>query len=639
MVHLNKGLSVNWAGPQISRRTGSASCCPKTGSGLVAIILAIKSSRGESIVFHYPPEAEFTSVEPPPTPEAQVHAGSKLEDGFRLPHSKSGAFDSRISNNLPTIQERESSQDASEDIWLPAWKKILNFDSSLLADIFTPQKSDPKFEMWIDDLVFLGCPVHLRADRSWLGAKSGSLQEFVENFKTLNIGDGNKELAKSIEELERSQASKMESKSQNLHMPSPMTMFHLVFALNTKVDEFYSKHINELYDNVVRQLTLALTYEQAKCEYVWNQCEMMRTIKTKGEANQMGIATVWQEIVKQCDLAEIIQQTYDAISKDGIAHLLVNRRLNLSLVIPKLISSDVIPTDTTLDHPFLSSALSFGIDIADADPLVLPYFSLLLLDDLERLLTTLPTRATPMLVRLLRALDPRKDFHTLSAQLQVPLQEILTLAVDLLKWRFAVPIPPLHERNIYITSPTADRSLLTQHASLFTKTFPDGPTLPHMLSNMSHNVVPYSNLIPDGQLNNYMDYLTWMMKNRWLIQIRTYACVKIRGEIKAAVERDRVEEQNHDPWQSGDDGMLHDELFEDSMISDPHNASRQEKLWLGKLATYHPVADATLFLRVCKYFNGKHAVEKIVVREGIDPRALRRLLEAFDEDLVKSYTW
>ena len=123
------------------------------------------------------------------------------------------------------------------------------------------------------------------------------------------------------------------------------------------------------------------------------------------------------------------------------------------------------------------------------------------------------------------------------------------------------------------------------------------------------------------------------------MQVRTFVWVKIRAEFKAAVSREETSQDNGAPWKSSNDETLNGDIFQDSILADPYNATQLEKRWLGKLAAHYPAADAALFAKVSKYFNGKHAVEKIIVREGVDPRALRRLLESFDDDLIRSYSW
>lgn len=638
MLHLNKGFSINWAKPEITRRTGPGVQDEQPRKGLVAIILAIKSSRGESIVFHYPPETQQAVPRSRTPVNHETESESELDDEFPFLISKQEHFDHRPDGHLPTIPERESNLEGGQDDWTPAWRKILDLDSSLLADILTPQKTDAKFEMWIDDLLFLGSPVHLRSDGAWLnkplaiGTGSRSTSAIEAEVKNVH------RFAQPIEKSEFSpEAGGMRTDGD---IPCPMTTFHLVFALDTGVDEHYHRHVTELFEHVVRQLTSALTSEQAQCSYVWTQCEMIRAIKRRGELNHANIATLWHEIISDCELARIIQQTYDAISQDEIAHLVINDRLNLSLVLPKKITTDVIPIDPEQDHPFLNNALSFGMNLTAADPLILPHYALILLGEPGRLVKSLPSAVTPQMEEFLRAIDPRKDFYGLAELMRISIDDVLVLARDLLRWRCALPIPPLHERNIYMPSPTVNNSHFERQITLFSRAFPSLPPLPSFLADMSHKAVPYSSFIPEiNQLDTYMDALAWLMKERWLIQVRTYAWVKIRGEIKAAVVRDRIEEQDDDPWLSSEREVMHDEMFEDTIISDPYNANPQEQLWLDKLATFHPVADATLFRHVCKYLNGKHAIEKVIVREGVDPRALRRLLEAFDEDLIKSYTW
>lgn len=630
---------MNWARPQISRRTGHESA-KKGHNRLVSIILATKSSRGESIAFHYPAETDSRVLNPMDASTLEADTESDVDEEFLVPLTKPEVFDRRNDGHLPTIQERETSQDEAEDSWVAPWRTILGLDASLLADILTPQMSDHKFEMWIDNLVFLGCPVQLKSPSRWDDNRTDGMTDDKIHRDKSN-GAPMTSITHTIDGKRPPAAAKQAGDFQaQSTSTSVMTTFHIVFAMDASVDDSYQKQISDLYQHVVYQLTEALTYEQVQVDYVWQQCEAMRALQRTGEKNRTNMTTLWHEILDKCNLAQVIKETFDALSTDGIAHLMINGQRPLSLYVPRSMTSDSIPSDSTIQHLFLNSAVSFGINMDECDPIILPYYALLLLDDPERILTALPVPVSLQLKDLLHEISPGKDFHALSESLRMPVQKVITMAQDLIRWRCALPIPPLHERNIYTISPTADKSRLPQHIQMFVRTFPGCPSLPDMLAQLSLNALPYANLIPEGRLHDYMGMLAWLMRFGWLIQLRTFVSIKVRAEIKTAVAEQQTEGNNATtttPWK---DEQYHSQNgLGDSVIADPFNANEQEIMWLEKMASYHPVADAALFLRACKYFNGKHAVEKIAVREGIDPKSLRRLLDVFDEDLIKCYSW
>lgn len=565
--------------------------------------------------------------------ESDIEAESDAENGFIIPVPKTNPFDRRPDGHLPTIQERESAQDDCEDSWVPPWRTILGLDSSLLADILTPQMSDNKFEMWIDNLVFLGYPVQLNAN---ISRDYGSTQ--TRDRHPDYVPKQDRSAPEDVTSDKRSPLHHDEAIAEFTETLM-MTTFHLVFALDASIDEKYHKHITDLLAHAVRPMTSALVHEQNTSNYVWKQCELMRDIRRRGEKNRTNISTLWHDILSKSDLAEVIKQAFDAISNDDVAHLLINRKHALDVLIPRNMTSDSIPVDTISEHPFLNSAISFGISMDEADPLILPYYALLLLDEPERILATLPASSAAPVERLLHEIRPQRDFHELARLLNVSVQAVMNIAQDLIRWRCALPIPPLHERNTYTISPTANKSRLPQQIPLFARAFPEGPSLPEMLAILSLNAAPYASLIPEGRLIVYMDMLAWLMRAGWIIQLRTFVSIKVRAEIKAAVAKEQVVQSSLLVEDTLESDLTKSGRFDDSIMADPYNATEQETMWLRKIASYHPVADAALFLRACKYLNGKHAVEKIAVREGIDPRSLRRVLEVFDEDLIKSYSW
>lgn len=578
-------------------------------NGLVAIILAIKSARGEAIVFHYPPNPSHEDATASEE-TSSIGTDGESEEEILLPRRISQ--DGSAVDHLPLILEAEESEEPEEQQRPPLWNSIFGLDAALLADIFTPQQSDAKFEMWIDDLVFLGSPVHRRPDGAWLKRK----------IRGRHLPDETPDDLTPIAEI----PNKFESlKAESLPAGSSlMTTFHLVFVLNIKVDETYQKHIKEMYDHVVSQLTFALTYEQARTDYVWKQSEIILDLKRKGHANKTPLPALWQEIEGKSDLASIIAQTYNSIFKDDIAHLLINNQLNLSLLIPREISTAQIQADHMHDHPFLSSAVSFGKTVDDSDPLVMPHFALLLLDEPEKILSALPPGSAPVVNKFIKTIRPTLTFFALAEAMNMPLHDVSTLARHLIHWRCAYPVPPLHPRNIYITSPAADMSRLAKQSSHFAARFPTVPPLANLLSMMSRKMVPFNAFIPSRDHRNlYLGVLTWLMRERWLMEVRLFVWVKVRAEIKLAAAGPEESESFH----------------EDSIIPDPYSANVRERSWLSAIADQHSHTDAALFNRLCKYFNGKHAMEKIPVREGIHRKSLRKLLELYDADLVKAYTW
>lgn len=614
---------------------------PNNPHGLITILLAIKSSRGESIVFHYPAEASFARDDLTDRSDSDTASSCSEEEVT----SRNLGFVPEVvptgETHLAAIPERSAGQQPErETTELPVWHNVLGLEASLLADVFTPQRSDSKFEMWIDDLLFIGNPVHLRADGTWLKrkAKAQDDQTEIEALSTrISSADAK---TNDIETAVHENVDLINAQSTETHYQSPMTMFHIVFALNTKVDGDYHERVKKIYDNVVCQLAFAFTYEQARCDYVWKQAEIIMDIKRKAFLDKVSIGTVWHEIQRKSDLARTIVQIYNAISRDDIAHLLINKQLNLSLVIPRPLGTSVLSLECQNNHPFLTSAVSFGTSMEDSDPLVMPHYALLLLSDPEDILAAVPPGSSPLLSKFVRLIKPTLSFFALSEAMGMPLHDVSTLARHLIQWRCAFPIPPLHPRNIYMTNPAADMRRLVDGSHVFASKFSTVPSLPKLLSMMSRKPVPFNAFIPSKDHRTlYLAVLTWLMREKWVIEVRLFVWVKVRAEIKIKVAKASENSSTDDVSTDLEFQSDLDEPFEDSIITDPYSASVQERLWLGAIAGQHAPADALLFNRLNRYFNGKHAMEKIAVRENVHRKTLRKLLDVYEADLVKSYTW
>ena len=681
--------------------------------GIKAIILAVKSSRGESIVYHYPPTASLDGYD-------TARDGSLPDIGKRR-SSDHGDVSTSTALHREGSTHRSGSEDkhnSDHDFGSRPWANILGLDSRVLADAFTPRRSDCKFELWIDDITFVGNPVHRRSDGTWIKRKAKgrvrgggtSVSETAAAASPIIPPSDNAQTLTPVEEVPNTLSSIVASSNHHSDKPagptaedsSPMTMFHLVFALDVDFHDKYEERVRLIYDNIVTQLTFALTYEQARCNYVWSQYEMIMGVKRRAAiAEDSDLMQLWAEIAQASDLARVINHTYDALTNNSIVHLLINDQINLSLSMPSELTSVRLPRDEEDRHVFLSSATSFGSKLNDdTDPLLLPHWALLLLDDVDSILAQLPPGASPLLVRFVKAIRPTTPFGQLSEGLSASLHDVSILAKHLVHWQFALPIRPLHVRNAYTTSPTAPIARLKDDADLFAARYPTLPPLPRLLHAISQRNAPYSALVPSRDHRTlYMDVLAWLLRRGWLIELRTFVWVKVTPEVKRAVviERRRrrssakstdlfEEEESHEhehnridsdaapptrpvtptgrviprttvavvdtPQQASSVALTtagtdsdndseddEEQLQEETVIADPYSASARERRQLSYIAAQHTGEIALAFERMVKYFNGQHAIEKVVVRENLPRKTVRKVLDLYDPWLIKMSTW
>lgn len=144
------------------------------------------------------------------------------------------------------------------------------------------------------------------------------------------------------------------------------------------------------------------------------------------------------------------------------------------------------------------------------------------------------------------------SFEQIAKTNSIELNDIRTLAQHLIYWRRAIPIPPLHGRDIYILSPNADHHKLATATIAWKKTFPLAPALPSLLASLSSSHRPYKSYPPSkNHRPTYMDMLAWLLRNGWVTQLRSFAYILVWPEViyevqhaldKAAIEKEKNNE-------------------------------------------------------------------------------------------------
>ncbi len=293
---------------------------------LVAIILVIKFYNEPQIVFHYPPRpGEDNSI-------YKNYLASDLTDDDSTSSSEdesTKSFDERSKPEVEKVElsKNDNSPDADVDeagsaspekhdgvnpARQPRWNDIFGFPSDTLAKLLCPVSifHKKRFEMGIDEKVFLGWPVYKREGRGWQRKrrlrKSKSTDNRSEVKKSLGQGErtitsGRTSAAISEELVETSgqgsetedgpdtQESKAAGDDDSLYKKSQphaarrdtngskdtietkpkdiLDMFHVIFVLDPPPLEYHLR-VDEMYNNVVKKFSRALKWEQARSNYV-----------------------------------------------------------------------------------------------------------------------------------------------------------------------------------------------------------------------------------------------------------------------------------------------------------------------------------------------------------------------------------
>ncbi|KAG0134175.1 nitrogen permease regulator of amino acid transport activity 3-domain-containing protein [Tuber indicum] len=678
---------------------------------LIAILLIVRSSSGVNFVFHYPPKPKSTPTHTPARRHSQYAAYTISGTSSPSSPSTSGSSDddaddrqSRTTARGRTATERSDSgsktrsrrrqhvKDEDEGDGKGGDEKgeamrVLGFKEEFLAGLLAPKERmcRAKFELSIDDMVFLGYPLHVRPDGTWRKQKkkrgrgrSGSGGgdddgnvgvEGNPDAGGIIIGNGGHEDDADDEKDDEDGESSQGGNFGN------MTMFHVVFVLNPPELEYHSR-TQEMFDYVVKRFARALKYEQAKDGYVWGEAEKIVRLKDKANHEGTSFADLWRDILDQSSLAYAISRIYIDISQSKIAHVFLNNNLGLSLQMPIISEISVMPSITEPQVPGLplTTANSFGDDDAEGDNMLAKHFTLLFLEDVNGILKDIAAEATDSsasLARFVEACRPTKSFLQISNSCGIPLHEIQVMARHLVHWRKARAIPPIHQRDTYIVSPNADMKKLHTLIPIYNTLFPTLQPLPKLLTLLSSKPKPFSAFIPSrAHRPAYLEILAFLIRHGLATQLRNFAWLRVTRQIKRAVaaeerakkspadpplnsqsqekekERERERERDLTKMTSSISSLLShkndsdsEDEYEDSIILEPHQASSIESSWLEMMTRDQPPDIKALFDRIIKYLNGQHAIENIAVREGIARKDVGRVLGVFDGFVIYARHW
>ena len=207
------------------------------------------------------------------------------------------------------------------------WNDLFGYQSSVLAKVLLPASSSHKkrFEVGLNDLVFLGRPVFARPDGTWKkprklrrsSSKSVATAEKVKDIQRQNqitqvethdytkkdsgtsgLDTGiesqsdshqdeeaskKKDATEESEPVEQIQDTKSNrtSKSDTL-LPikakqKSLAMFHVVFVLRPPALEYHLR-VKEMYDNFTKKLSKAMHWEQTRSAYVAREAAVISSL-------------------------------------------------------------------------------------------------------------------------------------------------------------------------------------------------------------------------------------------------------------------------------------------------------------------------------------------------------------------------
>ncbi|ODV81187.1 nitrogen permease regulator 3 [Suhomyces tanzawaensis NRRL Y-17324] len=455
-------------------------------------------------------------------------------------------------------------------------KSIFGVEPTYLCEMLSPPKNmcNSRFEIMVDNKIFLGLPIHKYANGNWR-LRKGDRETTVRSKKDsssrekperIDSDSNNEEPFKSSNGIDLKGTGKAGSTSIN--------MFHLVFIMNPPVIES-TYRVDEMFHYVISRLSLVLRYEQLKYDYISLQVKLIINLKEQ-YTEEYGLT---QHLISKSSLCKLICDCYNSISQSKIANLSVNNKLrsfqipiktefhslpevsvpfipgsHLSSTVNLLENSGLISVGETTRYsqssqidPSYLSTLDQEDGTNSSDDVI--FFALLLLDDPESIIRDIKTEQDSTLARFIRMIKPTESLLKLTLRnTSLDRMQIKSFAFHLIYWRRARVIQPLSTRSTYIISPMSPITInLFNDIKRFKKAHPAIPSLPNflkLLSPKSRKPQQFASVIPSKDHRDiYLEALGWLIRYGYVTQLQTFIWLKISRNVKIKVDED-LENEN-----------------------------------------------------------------------------------------------
>ncbi|KAI9732484.1 MAG: Nitrogen permease regulator 3 [Claussenomyces sp. TS43310] len=378
-------------------------------------------------------------------------------------------------------------------------------------------------------------------------------------------------------------------------------------------------------------------------------------------------------------------------------------RLSVQIPKPYFLTTPPEDDEEAMPGLWITTADCMSDKDGDDDTVLSKHFALLLLEDESKIIADIQADggelANPLL-DYLKILKPTLSFQQTAQTHQISLADIRILAQHLIYYRRAMAIPPLHGRDTYVVSPNSDNHKLATARIAWRKAFPLAPPLCTFLANLSASPRPFKSFAPSKSHRPvYLEMLAWLMRGGWVTQLRTFARIivwpELRYEVQYALDAERIHAVYEEAIQDSVDEAraaaaatstgplsteeaaekarvhrLRDKAKQDAsdfarrpkpvatavpslnaaphvarmlptLIRDPGKLDHVDSLYLAATARrFLPDEHAhRMFMKFAKYLNGREALEKIALNEGLKRREVWALLTQFEEFLLTTRRW
>ena len=308
---------------------------------LTAILLLVKTTSEPRIIFHYPPKpGEDNSLfrnmfkENPTDGDSSTSSsdGASQDSAAEAPKPIEQKEESGTGKSTPEMDETGSASPEKGDGPRGVnaklqWNDLFGYQSSVLAKILLPAASSHKkrFEVGLNDMVFLGRPIFARPDGTWkkprklrrsssksiataekvkdihrqiqtaqvethdymnkdsgtsgldTGIESQSDSHYDEEASKKEEANEDSEPAEQIREPRRQRTNKSDTLPPIKVKQKSLAMFHVVFVLRPPALEYHLR-VKEMYDNITKKLSKAMKWEQTRSAYVAREAAVISSL-------------------------------------------------------------------------------------------------------------------------------------------------------------------------------------------------------------------------------------------------------------------------------------------------------------------------------------------------------------------------
>ncbi|KAG6374307.1 nitrogen permease regulator of amino acid transport activity 3-domain-containing protein [Boletus reticuloceps] len=388
----------------------------------LSLLLVNSSAKGPSLVFRWPPIPESSSRLIRPLPHI---CGPELDNPWRAAHHNAASMGTADGFEHSSHSRHDSPQDTDDYVWrmpsgvrdrnrsfsrntpLPSsgrnspskgesfddecedgavggeYHTVFNYPAQFLSKMLCPQRAlcHQKYELIIDNLVFIGHPVSAEDDGIWR-FKS-------EKSKSSSRGRGSRNRDADDNRSERSVSGELRPAPQGHN--SWLHMFHFVLVLDLPDPSSsgtgnIAKYFDVIYEHIAFTVTAVLFQEQVLSNFVEAECDVLGALEADYIAKGEAFSEYVSHALQVSSIASAMKTLFESIKSTTMACITLNNlplELQLPLYLDHLLHNEEEYELDFVDHQEDEEEVRvWGRDLSVGWrlPALAPWKSLLLLD-------------------------------------------------------------------------------------------------------------------------------------------------------------------------------------------------------------------------------------------------------------------